>query len=412
MAASALRALVACEKQDEDGSLSNGGSAGATAGSAGRAGSGAIPTAGSSTAGGAAGAPEMPPDDGCGELEGLEQCGGASVKADLNVINLLIVIDKSGSMAFEPEGFDTDKWSAMKDALETVLANVNERVHVGLALYPYSFLLPIPTEGCETNCCDVPDGDSAVLVNVAPPAESGPLILQKLDETSPGGGTPTAKALGGAYAYFTVGAGAALEGKKYVLLATDGGPNCNPDLTCDSDECTPNLDGDCGDGSENCCRGAGEFCVDDSGVTDRIEALGAAGISTFVVGIPGTDDYADYLDAFARAGGVPRTGASHDYYAVSASAGVRGLVDVFTDITTDLVTSCEIALETAPQTLDSVNVAVDCQVVPKESDDGSGWDYDTTPDPTAVILKGPACDELRDNGASRIDVVYGCPTVR
>jgi hypothetical protein len=55
---------------------------------------------------------------------------------------------------------------------------------------------------------------------------------------------------------------------------------------------------------------------------------------------------------------------------------------------------------------------VDCQVVPKEGDDGSGWDYDMTPEPSFVILKGSACENLQSNGASRIDVIYGCPTVR
>jgi len=354
--------------------------------------------------------PEMPPEgEACESLAGLEQCGTTSVRAKLNTINLLIVIDKSGSMTDVPDGFDTDKWSAMKDALETVLGDLNERVHVGLALYPYSFAGPIPETGCDDDCCEVPDGEAAVLVGVATPAQSGPEILDQLDDTAPGGGTPTAKALEAAHAYFTVGSGATLEGSKYVLLATDGGPNCNEELECDSDACTPNLDGQCPEG--NCCEDAGEYCVDDRGVTEQIEALSEAGVSTFVVGIPGTDDYADYLDAFALAGGVPNTRGSRDYFAVSASAGVRGLVDVFTDITTDLVTSCEVALETQPEELGSVNVAVDCEVV-KQDEDGSGWEYDTTPNPNAVILKGSACESLQESGASRIDVVYGCPTVR
>jgi len=407
-----------CQTKDEEGRSLGGGSGG---GSGGKAGSTAIPTAGTlgHESGGSAGAPEMPPDpDACADLGGLEQCGGASVKAELKTVNLLIVIDKSGSMTDEPEGFETDKWSAMKEALETVLGSVNERVHLGLALYPYSLGTPIPLDVCTDNCCEVPIGTDAVVVDIGPPTVSGPAILTKLSETSPGGGTPTAKALKGAFDYFTNGLGATLEGGKYVLLATDGGPNCNPNGACGGDECTPNLDGwcddngNCCDDSVNCCEGAGEYCVDESGVTEQIEALAGAGIATFVVGIPGTDAYADYLDAFALSGGVPNTSGDRDYFAVSASAGVSGLVDVFTDITTDLVTSCEIALETKPQVLDSVNVAVDCQVIPQEGDDGSGWEYDQVPDPSSVILTGSACENLKENGASRIDVIYGCPTVR
>jgi hypothetical protein len=405
---------ASCQKEEPEGGLESGG-----AGSGGRAGSPSIITGGtggtlgggSGGSGGNAGAPEMPPEgQACEELSGLEQCGGSSVEAKLNTIQLLLVIDKSGSMTDRPEGFDTDKWSAMKEALETVLGDVNDRVHVGLALYPYSFGEPIPEVGCTDNCCEVPTGALSVLVHVAPSVESGPAILAELEATSPGGGTPTAKALAGAYEYFTTGAGASLEGDRYVLLATDGGPNCNAELECDADACTPNLDGQCPEG--NCCEDAGLYCVDESGVSESIQALAEAGIPTFVVGIPGTDDYADYLDAFAVAGGVPNTDGSRDYFAVSASAGVRGLVDVFTDITTDLVTSCEIPLETSPQVLDEVNVAIDCEVVKKEGEDGAGWDYDTTPNPGYVVLKGKTCEDLQASGASRIDVVFGCPTIR
>jgi hypothetical protein len=404
--------MSGCQAEEEPkGSL--GGGAGASAGSdsGGKGGASLIPTAGTGANGGNAGAPDQDPDA-CVELGGLEQCGGASLRAELKIVNLLIVIDKSGSMEDEPAGFGTDKWSALKDALETVLGDVNERVHVGLALYPYSLAGPIPLEDCGGTCCEVPTGQDAVVVDIATPSESGPVILDKLADTSPGGGTPTALALAGALDYFTNGFGATLEGEKFVLLATDGGPNCNEDITCSIDECTPNLDGFCPD-DDNCCdNGAGEYCVDEGGVTEQIEALAAEGIATFVVGIPGTDAYADYLDGFALAGGVPNTSGDRDYFAVSASSGVQGLVDVFSDITTDLVTSCEIALETTPQMLDSVNVAVDCEVVEQEGDDGSGWEYDQVPNPAYVILKGSVCEELKANGASRIDVVYGCPTVR
>jgi hypothetical protein len=256
----------------------------------------------------------------------------------------------------------------------------------------------------------VPDGSTAVRVGVAP--GSADLIGDALAQAEPGGGTPTAAALERALQYFTEGDGLLLEGEKYVLLATDGGPNCNYDNACEADTCTPNLDGapQCADG--NCCDGAGEFCVDDSGVTEQIEALQAAGIDTFVVGIPGTEEYADYLDAFARAGGVPNQGGTRDYFAVSGALGVTGLTDVLTTITTALVTSCEITLAEPPAQISLVNVAIDCEVVRKEGVDGSGWEFDDPANPRSVIVHGPACDDLKANGARRVDVVYGCTTIR
>lgn len=395
-------AIAGCQSDDPDRSLGTGGSAGT-----GRAGTGSVivPDGG----GGDAAAPSGP--DACGELVGLEQCGGTKKEAKLNTINVLLVIDKSGSMEDQPAGFATDKWTALKSALGSVLSNVNERVHVGLVLYPFSTERPIGLDDCGVDCCTVPDGEAAVVVNVGPGSESAPAINTRLEATSPGGGTPTAAALARAYEYFDTGAGASLEGSRYVLLATDGGPNCNAALSCDEERCTPNLDGDC-DGA-NCCEEAGEFCVDDAAVTAEITKLNGAGIPTFVIGIPGTEDYREYLDDFAVAGGVPRTGSSRDYYAVSADQGVQGLVDVFTDITTELVRSCEIELTEKPPNLMSVNVAVDCRVVSQaNAPDGSGWEFDQEPEPTKVILNGPVCEDLRANGATRVDVVYGCPTIR
>jgi hypothetical protein len=51
-------------------------------------------------------------------------------------------------------------------------------------------------------------------------------------------------------------------------------------------------------------------------------------VPTFVIGIPGTERYADYLNAFATAGGVPNPSTLPDYYAVSAEGGVDGLTRI------------------------------------------------------------------------------------
>ena len=386
-----------------------------TGGSAGSGGSGA--TGGSNLGGTDSGTAAAAGSNGiaeCGELAGLGKCGGTHVEAEFRTVNMLLVIDKSGSMDDQPQGFSQKKWPAMRSAIATALGKVETQMNFGLVLYPYSET-QIPLDGCEDigNCCSLATNGAGVVVGVQPGVVSVDQINAALTQTGPGGGTPTAAALAAALEYFTNGQGAGLSGNNYVLLATDGGPNCNDDLLCTAERCTTNLDKQCDSG--NCCDDElGHMrCLDDDSVTTELQALRDAGISTFVVGIPGTEAYSEYLDSFARTGGVPAVGADHDYYEVSAGSGVEGLTSVFESITTQLVRDCSIALPETPSKLDLVNVAIDCNVVPQNTDTGtSGWDFDQTPEPTSVIVHGQLCDAIQQNGAERVDVVFGCPTVR
>lgn len=408
---------TSCSSKHDDTSLGDG--TGGTGGSGGTGG-GITLTGGSSGAGGSSGTAGSAAagteaggagDDGvpaCTTLSGLESCGVTSVEAKLRTVNMLLVIDKSGSMT-DPLG-DTDKWTAMKSAIATALGNVATQMNFGLVLFPYGVFHTIPLDGCDTDCCELPDGSAAVLVPVTSGDRAVDVIGYELDATSPGGGTPTAAALDAALQYFTNGDGAALEGEKYVLLATDGGPNCNTKSPCTADTCTTNLDGQCSDG--NCCQGENDLCLDDQSVVSELGMLKDANIGTFVVGLPGTQQYASYLDSFADAGGEPNPNGDSHYYAISESDGVQGLVDTFDSITTELVRSCNIPLTEPPSNPKLVNVAIDCTVVPQMSDDGSGWHFDDPDAPAALILDGPVCDHLQTDGAQRVDVLYGCSTVR
>ena len=367
-----------------------------------------LPGSGTSGAAGTSGEPELAPI--CETLQGLGQCGSTTVEATFKNVNMLLVIDKSGSMEDTPDGFADDKWTSIKLALDTALQEVETEINFGLLLYPLSLFRPIPVDDCGDDCCSVPAGLDAVNVGIGRGELTVPEISRALADVSPGGGTPTAAALERAHQYFTEGDGANLTGDRYVLLATDGGPNCNTGISCGPESCTTNLDEDCD--VTNCCVQLPSACVDDRAVNDAIAALAADGIHTFVVGIPGTEAYAPFLDEFARTGGVPASGGAREYYAVSAMGGVQGLIDVFSTITTQLVRSCDIELASEPPRLDEVNVAVDCTVVSPD-EPNSGWEIDTSQAPiTRLLLKGDLCTQVQDTGAQRVDVVYGCPTIR
>jgi hypothetical protein len=424
-ASTLLFSVAACSilGSEEDSSGLDDGATGGTGGSGGSsasAGAGAIiGTGGASAAGGTGGSDSAGAGDSggtsgtdpgtCESLEGLgPQCGATSKQATFKTINVLIVLDKSGSMTDQPEGFDTDKWTATKDALGAALGEGELDINFGMLLYPNDLIRNIEL-ACDGNCCAVPEGAPAVVVPIKEGPVAVPAIKDLLADTSPGGGTPTAAALQRAFLYFTEGEGAELEGENYVLLATDGGPNCNDNAACDGSTCTTNLDNQCD--TDNCCEDFPAYCLDADSVTSQIQALDNAGVKTFVIGIPGTESYTTYLNEFADAGGVPQSGGDTSYYAVSADAGVQGLVDVFNSITTQLVRSCDIELTEQPPKLDDVNVAIDCDIV-ERGEDNENWDYDQVPNPTMIQLKGDVCTRLQNEGATRVDVVLGCPVVR
>jgi hypothetical protein len=159
-------------------------------------------------------------------------------------------------------------------------------------------------------------------------------------------------------------------------------------------------------------------CLDDTSVVDQITALSDAGIQTFVVGIPGTEAYATYLDQFAIAGGRPNPAGPTQYYAVDTAGGVEGLTDVFSSITTQLINSCDVQLSRVPPDLEKVNVAIDCEVINKARYEDSGaepvtgdWDLDEGTSPPTVRLLGGLCNFITQQGVQRVDVIFGCPPI-
>jgi hypothetical protein len=386
-------------------------------GSGGSAGAGATTDSGTDGAeageGGAAGDNGVTHPPACEQLEGLGECGSSAVEASFRTPNMLVVIDKSGSMADDFGG--GNKWEAMKQALDAALSAAAERIAFGLELYPFPNDPSQPISlNCGDRCCEHASGEGAINVPIESGGTAVPKILNALNDTSPGGGTPTAVALERALEYFTQGAGANLQGDRYVLLATDGGPNCNELNDCADEDptltCTAVMDGNCPD--EDCCAlgttASRQQCLDDAETLAQIEALKAAGIATFVVGIPGTEAYRTQLNRFAEAGGVPQQGGTDSYFAVDDTAG---LTTVFTEITRQLVRSCDIQLVANPPDLKKINVAVNCTVIPPSTPDGSGWSVDENTQPNTVVLSGPVCNWVQTQGVERVDILFGCQTV-
>lgn len=376
--------------------------------------SGISPDAGGATGnvGGSGPNSTEPPCEGLLEQLGASSdtvCSQSNQSAKFTNINMLIVLDKSGSMSSTPAGYQKSKWAGAIDALKKSLDPADPLISYGIALYP----------AVDGGTCDVADGAGAINVGIGPASDTVGQINDLMAATTPGGGTPTAAALAAAYDYYTKGDGIGLEGTKYVLLVTDGGPNCNSDIRCGTETCTAFLDkspaqSSCWDGGvANCCDESssvpgGPFppslCLDDGAVVAQLDALRSAGINTFVIGIPGSEAYATYLDGFAEAGGQPIVDGARKYYEVT---GESGLADAFKTITTSLVGSCTVPLNERPQDKNKINVAIDCSPLPKSTGDQVNWTYDE--ENQSIIIEGPKCEQIQNVGVKRIDVVNGCP---
>ena len=185
-------------------------------------------------------------------------------------VDLLLVLDRSSSMSNDittdsacntgsGAAACTTKWSTMTASLTQVFAASPAGVQWGLKFF---------TSPKGSTCTVNPGADVAVGPNTATQIQTA------IAGTSPANQTPTTAAIQAAVAYYgTVNDGLA----HYIILATDGQPNCDPGTSSS---------------------------VTDASVQDAAAAIAAgavAGIKTYVIGIgPSVGS----LTSFAQAGGT------------------------------------------------------------------------------------------------------------
>jgi hypothetical protein len=295
-----------------------------------------------------------------------------------------LVIDRSGSMNDPGATPGMTKWEELNAAADLALTQYEATVHFGLLMYPTG-------DECNTSGPQV-----AVDVN------NKQAIANQLTATVPAGGTPTAAALNNAAASLT--ALGSTESPKFIVLATDGGPNCNYFLAADpACSCNYAQPGYCCTNYPASCY-FGSSCLDDQGTLDVITDLyDNLGIPTFVIGLAGTAEYESLLDAMAVAGGVPQQGGTTDYYAVTDEAS---LLQALQTIAVSVI-SCQIELEQAPEVPDGVTIYIDGQAVDRDPTKTDGWDY-TDPSYTTIELYGAACETLQDGEEHQVTATFEC----
>lgn len=306
---------------------------------------GTVSTGGNANVGGATGGPN-PVDANCG----MQTSGTSRQPADV-----LLVLDRSGSMVYSTAAdascdgvaVCTTRWSALTTAVTSTLASTTGSISWGLKLFSST-----------GNACGVSSG---VEVPVATTSVSA--INAQIAAVSPAGNTPTAQAIAAATAYLQT---ANDQNTKYILLATDGEPNC--------------------------ATGQTSGTADVQGTLAAITAARSAGFLVYVVGIgPSVGN----LDMFATVGGT-----THYFPATSP----QDLTNAFATISRS-VTTCTFALAQTPPDPNNVAVYLDGNLMPK--DDPNGWSF--AANSQTAVLTGTSCDAITAGTATQVQVLFGCP---
>ena len=335
-------------------------------------------------------------------------CGDQAIPAISDPPNLYFIVDRSGSMADLLPGSSYSKYENARIAISVMLRAVGHRVDYGAAVFP-AFANP---DGCAPGM-EVFPTEAGDPPSYAVSGRNGPVLqtlLDRLGANAPSGGTPTAVTL--KQLEPTV---FGLKGKKtYVVLMTDGAPNCNLDLSCGPEQCIPNIEhasiaNTACEAPINCCdpRQFGEtgvgYCVDADATAAAVAEYEQAGIDTYVVGMPGSEQYGALLARLATEGNTARAGDT-PYYAV---ADTDELTAALKTIGAQVAISCTLPLAAQPADVGFVNVYFDGQTVPFDASDGWQW----VPGENSIQFNGPACDTLSSANVLNVQVVAGCATV-
>ncbi len=279
---------------------------------------------------------------------GPNLCEKRTIHAQSVSPDVLIVLDKSLSMLIE------GRWDPSRMAVEMLVSQFGTEVAFGLSMFPAGDL----------GVCDPGQLDVPVDLNNAAP------ISQQIDSALPIGITPTAQTLENALNILgdrNASPDSPPGPPTYVLLVTDGEPNC-PDLM-HLDPLQSSI--------------------------DAVQALQQANIETFVVGyeLAGLD--AMFMDQLAQAGGTDH------YYAVENQAD---LSDAFQKITSAII-SCTFELTEAPPDPTYVRIEIDGNTLELNSADG--WVINGK----TITLQGTACSSLRDGKEHQLDSEVECMPV-
>ncbi|MBA3549865.1 MAG: VWA domain-containing protein [Nannocystis sp.] len=323
--------------------------------------------------------------------------------------NVMLVLDKSGSMVADPGGFwdhDQDpgtatvsRWSSLHAAVAGLVDKFDAGMNLGLVLFPAK----TAASSYDEMACIVGGAPGVPLAGMNAANMLAALPEALTDGAMMKGGTPATKGLKVAIEAL---ASVPAEQPRFMLLVTDGAANCQ--------ENAPDLEA--------------LFEVYDDEVTSTVAAAAAMGIKTFVVGVdianevssdlkdglPDSVNVHEKLNELAVAGGVARAGDEKFFNPTN-----EGELQAALELISGQILSCTFTLYPTPIFLGYVEVNGFKEGTQAGSSDltdcmtQDGWDFlppidpQDSDEPLRIELCGAACSDYRMSG--EIDIQYTCP---
>lgn len=340
-------------------------------------------------------------------------CGEAQINIPIVTPSVMLVLDKSGSMVADPNGYwdhdnddpDNDglqadmvtpatprqtRWKSLYATVDFIVNTFNNSMNLGMNLFPSKSATSAYSEAA----CVVNDQ-----VEVPVAVTNAAAILQAMpaaDDVGIKGGTPSAKGVKAALAELL---SIQDDQPKFMVLITDGAANCQ----------------------ENAADTTVLFEMYDEDLPVVVADAFSQEIPTYVIGIgiqdttsgnakdgnPDDTNSFTRLNEVANAGGVPRPGDVAFYDTQNQLELQAALEEISMQIL-----SCTIALDPLPKYWEYVEVTVNgqpygngkMQVTDCATEDGWKFTDDTH---SAIELCGAACEAFQMTGA--LDAQYRCP---
>ncbi len=298
--------------------------------------------------GGAGGGESEPPAEG-------KPCALEKFELERNPAELLLVLDRSGSMTQKDPPRTTTRWEETTAALNETLKATENLVSWGLKMFP------------TTSQCTVTPG----VEEDVKPANYMTVYGRVIGAPPMGGNTPTTAAMNAAVTYLKT---RTTKNPKFIVLATDGDPNC---------------------------LGAGGG-QDRAGAIAAVGAAAAAGFKTYVIGIATAGSAATVtLDMMADAGKAPRMGTPR-YYPVTTRQELVATLSMIAG----QISSCVFPFSKPPPSTNAA-VKIDGMIVTKDPTDG--WSYGAGDQ--SIQLNGTSCERLKSAQKADVSITFQCPGV-